>query len=327
MFFSAAFLGDFLTGVSRPQFLRQVAAQSMRIVLILVLAWIASRVVRRMMRTLHAYTLRMMTKRTGSESFDQQHLDLDKRTATLTGVAGRTMSVVIWVFGVIMTLRELGFDITPLIAGAGVAGIGISLGAQNVIKDLIGGVFLLLDNQIRVGDAVMINDVGGIVEEINLRTTLVRSENGGLHIFQNGGIQKLANNSREFVYFVFEFTVNHRQDPDAAISIIRDVTSEVAADPSFAPFVLAPPEVFGVDRITDTGLVIKGRVKTLPGKQWPTGREMNRRMKLRFEADGILRAAPVMDLRLASHATPGDAWTEAARKVAGDAPEAKEESS
>jgi len=298
--FSGALLRDLITSLNQPQFLHTIAVDTVRVLMILLVAWILSRLISRVTAALHKYALKVMQKRGADPaSFDQHRHDIEKRTATLTGVAGRSLSAVIWTFASIMILRELGFDITPLIAGAGVAGIALSLGAQNFIKDIIGGVFLLLDNQIRVGDAVSINDTGGVVEEINLRTTLVRGENGALHIFANGGINKLTNNSREFAFAVFEFSIDSRQAPEPAIVSIRETAEALAKDEAYAGGVIAPVEIYGVDRITDSALVIKGRIKTLPGKQWNVVRELNRRIRARFETDKILRPRPVTDVQFA----------------------------
>ncbi len=299
MSFFAGLLRELGADLSRPQLVRALTADAIRVLLIVVFAWLSSRLVRRLMGALHDYAIRMMSKRVEPALFDQAGFDMEKRTATLTGVAGRSLGGLIWAIAMIMILRELGFDIRPLLAGAGVAGIAISLGAQNLIKDIIGGLFILLDNQIRVGDAVIINDTSGVVEEINLRTTLVRGENGALHIFSNGSIAKLTNNSREFSFAMFEFSIDHRQAPEPAIEAIRETAATMAAEEAFQPFIIAPAEIYGVDRITDAALVIKGRIKTQPGKQWGFGRELNRRVKARFDANDIQRPRPATDVQIA----------------------------
>ncbi len=320
MFFSGALLRELVSDLTRPEFLHAVVTDTLRVLLIAGLAWIASRLVRRLMTALQTYSLRMMTKRIDPTNFDQHHLEIEKRTATLTGVASRTLSAIIWVFAFIMILRELGFDITPLLAGAGVAGIALSLGAQNFIKDIIGGVFLLLDNQIRVGDAVIINDTSGLVEEINLRTTLIRGENGALHIFSNGNINKLTNSSREFAFVVFEYSIDSRQAPEPAIAAIRETAETLLAEDAFASGVAAPVEVYGVDRMTDSGSIIKGRIKTRPGKQWPIGRELNRRVLARFEADGIQRPRPVTDVQFSTPPYSRDDLKQLVREVLAEKP-------
>ncbi|MGC4072576.1 MAG: mechanosensitive ion channel family protein [Nibricoccus sp.] len=295
--FSGTLFRELITGLTQPQFLHTLVVDTIRVFVILVVAWILSKLISRVTSALHKYALKVMSKRTDENSFNQHTFDIEKRTATLTGVARPIAQRAMMDVRVDHDSARARLDITPLIAGAGVAGIALSLGAQNFIKDIIGGVFLLLDNQIRVGDAVAINDTGGVVEEINLRTTLVRGENGALHIFSNGGINKLTNNSREFSFAVFEFSIDPRQAPDPAIAAIRDTAETLAKEEAYASGVIAPVEVYGVDRMTDSALIIKGRLKTLPGKQWAIGRELNRRIRLRFEADGILRPRPVTDVQ------------------------------
>lgn len=296
MSFPPEFLRGILADITRPDYLRARITDTLRILFILFLAWIATRVVKRITQGLRTYAVQMMAKRTNGAPHDFQQIEAHKRAATLAGLAGRTLSFIIWAFAIVMILSKIGFDVTPILAGASVAGLAISLGAQNIFKDAIGGVFILLDDQIRIGDAVSINDTGGVVEEINFRTTLVRGENGALHIFSNGNIQKLTNNSRGFSFAVFEFSIDHRQTPEEAIQAIRSVAEEVVAEPDFAPFVLDKPEIYGVDRITDQGFVLKGRIKTIPGKQWPIARELNRRVKERFAQTGIQHPRPLTDV-------------------------------
>lgn len=249
---------------------------------ILGLAWVMSRVARRLLAKLRVYAIRMMDRRGATTS-----PDMEKRAATIVSVLGKLVSAAIWMVAAVMALTELTFNIQPLLAGLGVAGLALGLGAQSLIKDWLGGLFMLLEDQVRIGDGVNINGIGGSVEEINLRTTVLRSENGAVHIIPNGAITQLTNFTREYAYYVFEATLGHGADVNRAIEILHETGSQVAGEPEFERVVLAPLEVMGVDRLTDKGPLIRARIKTVPGKQAQVGRELNRRFKERVAAAGI----------------------------------------
>jgi small-conductance mechanosensitive channel len=187
----------------------------------------------------------------------------------------------------------LTFLIEPLLAGLGAAGLALGLGAQSLIKDWLGGLFLLIEDQLRIGDAVTINGFSGAVEEINLRTTVLRGENGAVHILSNGSITALSNFTREYSYYVFETTLAHRADTDRALAILESAGKELAAADQFSAIILAPIEVMGVDRLSERGATVKARIKTLPSMQALVGRELNRRVKARLDAEGIAFPAPL----------------------------------
>jgi small conductance mechanosensitive channel len=215
------------------------------------------------------------------------NLDMEKRAATIISVLGKLVSAAIWMVAAVMALTELTFNIQPLLAGLGVAGLALGLGAQSLIKDWLGGLFMLLEDQVRIGDGVSINGVSGAVEEINLRTTVLRLENGAVHIIPNGGITQLTNFTREYAYYVFESTLAHGADVDKALEILRESGAEVSSEAEFEKVILAPFEVMGVDRLTDKGPLIRARIKTMPGKQAMVGRELNRRFKEKVVAAGL----------------------------------------
>jgi small conductance mechanosensitive channel len=185
-----------------------------------------------------------------------------------------------------MSLREMGFDIGPLVAGAGVAGIAIGLGSQHLFKDLLNGFFLLIDDQVRVGDVAVINGTGGVVEELNLRTTVLRDSEGVVHFFQNGNITALANKTRDYSNYVFQIGLAYGSNVDAALEILHHIDAQVRAT-EMGEFIREPLESWGVDQFVETGIILKARVKTQAGKQWLVGREMNRRIKAAFEEAGI----------------------------------------
>jgi moderate conductance mechanosensitive channel len=256
--------------------------RGLRVLLILAGAWVLTHVARRLLRRLRSYAMRTM-HRHGAASDSE----LEKRAATIMAVLAKLAGFMIWMVAVVMALNELTFNIQPLLAGLGVAGLALGLGAQALIKDWLGGLLVLLEDQIRIGDAVTINGISGLVEEINLRTTVLRGENGAVHIIANGLINTLSNMTREYAYYVFEATLAHGAKVDRALEILTETGAEVARDPLLKPMILAPIEVMGVDRLAERGVVVRARIKTMPSKQALVGREFNRLMNRRLAAEGI----------------------------------------
>ena len=163
----------------------------------------------------------------------------------------------------------------------------MGFGAQTLVKDLISGFFMILENQVRVGDVAKINGTGGLVEAIKLRTIVLRDLEGIVHVFPNGSITTLANLSKDFSYSVLDVGIAYKEDTDRVVAVLREVAAELAADPRYERSVLEPLDVLGVDAFEDSQVTIKVRVKTLPLKQWEIGREMRRRIKKAFDEKGI----------------------------------------
>ena len=210
-----------------------------------------------------------------------------KRAGTLVKLLFQGATVLIWVTGVLVILREVGVEIGPILASAGIAGIALGFGAQNLVRDLIAGFFMLLENQVRVGDVAVVNGTGGLVEEVNLRTLVLRDLAGSRHFFPNGTITTLSNLTQEWSAYVFDIRIDYRADVDQAIEILRRVGSEMRDDPQFGPLMLGEVEVFGLDTFQDSAVVVKGRLRTQPIKQWDVGREFLRRVKKAFESQGV----------------------------------------
>ena len=266
----------------RPELWIAWAERGIRVIVILALAWIFSRIARRLLGRLRNYAIRVMDQRR-----ETSNMEMEKRANTIIAVLSKLTSTVIWLVALVMALTETGFHIEPLLAGLGVAGLALGLGAQTLIKDWLGGLFLLLEDQLRIGDSVIINGISGGVEEINLRTTLLRSENGAVHVIANGSITTVSNLTREYSYYIFEIMVAHGSDADRALSIIERVGAELAAEDPYRSLILAPIEVMGIDRLAERGATLKARIKTLPSKQAVVGRELNRRVKARLDAEKI----------------------------------------
>ena len=258
------------------------AARGLRVAVILAGAWLLTRIGSRLLNRLRSYTAILINRHP-----ETSNREMESRAATIISVLRKVINSVVWMVALVMALTELTFNIEPLLAGLGVAGLALGLGAQTVIKDWLGGLFLLLEDQIRIGDAVTINGISGTVEEINLRTTVVRGESGAVNIIPNGSITALANLTREYSYYVFETVLGHGADMGKALQILEQTGAEIALEDPFRQVILAPLEIMGIERLGERGPVLRARVKTLPSKQSVVGRELNRRVKERFDRAGI----------------------------------------
>jgi moderate conductance mechanosensitive channel len=214
-------------------------------------------------------------------------LERIKRARTLAQLVQRLLTIVIVSIGGIMILRELRVDITPILTGAGILGLAVGFGAQTLVRDIISGFFVILENQVRVGDAAVINGTSGLVEAINLRTIVLRDFEGVVHIFPNGAVTTLANRTKDYSYAVVDVGTAYNEDPDVVIALLRNLGRELAADPAYHHSVLEPLEVVGVESLGDTHMTIRTRIKTLPLKQWEIAREFRRRIKKAFDTHGI----------------------------------------
>jgi len=210
-----------------------------------------------------------------------------KRAYTLTHIVRDVARILIFFVGVTMILSEVGIDLTPLLAAAGLGGLAIGFGAQSLVKDLISGFFILLENSISVGDVVEVAGVSGVVEEIELRTIKLRDLSGNVHVVPNGVIDKVKNMTKDYSYYVFNIGVAYRENLDEVMEVLKGIALELQEDPAFGTDILAPLEMLGVDQFADSAVIIKCRIKTEPIKQWRIGREMNRRIKNTFDAKGI----------------------------------------
>jgi moderate conductance mechanosensitive channel len=209
-------------------------------------------------------------------------IERTKRAQTLGRLLQKALSVVVVGIAGLMILRELSVDITPALTGAGIAGLAIGFGAQTIVRDVISGFFLILEDQCRVGDVAVVNGQGGLVEEVNLRTIVLRDEEGTVHVFPNGEVKTLANKSKDFSYYVITFGVGYNDDPERVLAAMRDASAALERDPEFKPHILAPLELYGIDAFQDAQIVVKARIKTVPLKQWLVGRELRMRMAKTF---------------------------------------------
>ncbi len=213
--------------------------------------------------------------------------EMRKRTHTLTSVIRNALNVLFICIAGLMILDTLELDVKPILATAGVLGVAVGFGAQQLVRDIINGFFILLDDQIRVGDVVEIAGKSGLVENVNLRITTLRDLAGNVHYVRNGDITVVTNMTKEWSRYVFEISVAYRENVDEVIAVLRQVDDDLRQDPTFGKDILEPLEILGLDKFADSAVIIKALIKTKPICQWSIGREFNRRMKIRFDALGI----------------------------------------
>lgn len=196
-------------------------------------------------------------------------------------------SIVIIILIVYMVLESHGLDVAPLLAGAGIVGLAFGFGGQYLIRDLINGLFILLEGQFRVNDVVKIGDLGGLVEDINLRITTLRDLEGRVIIIPNGEIKTVINFTRDFSQALLNIGVAYKENVDRVMDVIKEIGQEMRQDPYFSRLIIGQLEMLGVDDFADSAVIIKFRMKTLPIKQWEVMREFRRRLKNRFDELGI----------------------------------------
>lgn len=214
-------------------------------------------------------------------------LEFQKRAETLSSIIRYLLTIGITIVAFIMIMGELGIKIGPILAAAGIVGLAVGFGAQSLVKDVISGFFIFLEDQIRVGDVVQIAGKGGLVERINLRMTVLRDLAGNVHYVPNGTIDLVTNMTKEFSRFVFDIGIAYREDVDEVMAVIREVDEELRKDPEYQDDILEPIEILGLDQFANSAVVIKARTTTKPIQQWRVGREFNRRLKKKFDEKDI----------------------------------------
>lgn len=217
----------------------------------------------------------------------QGDMEDGRRIRTLSRVVRYSLSVLVTVMAILLLLGEFGISVAPLLGAAGVAGIAIGFGAQNLVKDYFTGFFLLLEGQIRIGDVVDAGGKGGVVEELTLRYLKLRDYSGNVHFVPNGNITTVTNMSMEFAYAVIDASIAYGEDIDQAIDVMRQVGDDMRASPAFAERIIEPLEIAGVENWADSAIVIRCRFKVAPLAQWDVRRECLRRLKIAFDQADI----------------------------------------
>lgn len=214
-------------------------------------------------------------------------LEWQRRATTLGGILTSTVTAAVGFVAILMLLRELSIDILPILTGAGIAGLAIGFGAQNLVRDVISGFFLILEDQVRIGDLARINGVTGTVEQINLRTIVVRDGAGAVQVFPNGTITALANLSKQFAYAVVDVTIAYHENMDRVIGTMREVGASMERDPHWGALVLGPLDILGIESLADGAATVRVKFKTPPLNQGKVASELRRRLLTAFVGRGI----------------------------------------
>jgi moderate conductance mechanosensitive channel len=282
-----------------------LTAGLLRIAIALVVAWAA-------FLALRVITRRVEDGAIGGEGAAGRARE--QRVRTLVSLVRSIGIVVILLITIFSILGILGHDIRPLLAGAGVIGLAISFGAQSLVRDVITGMFILFENQFAVGDVIRIGETGGIVERMTLRVVVLRDVHGVVHIIPNGEIKSVSNMTRSWSRAVLEIGVAYRENVDRVMEVMRDVGRELAEDENWSPLLVEEITVPGIESFGDSSVNIRIMAKTLPLKQWDVARELRRRLKNRFDAEGIEIPFPHRTFYWGAGQEPGG--TEATRRAA-----------
>ena len=214
-------------------------------------------------------------------------VERSQRARTLLPLARNALRAVVGVIAALMILSEIGIDIAPVLAGVGVAGLAIGFGAQTMVRDIITGLFILLEDSVAVGDVVTAGGHTGTVEAITIRTIRLRDLQGHVHTVPFSSVDTVSNMTKEFSYYLIDMGVAYREDYDEVVAVMREVGAELQQDPEHGPNMLEPLEIMGLNSFGDSAVIVRARLKTKPLTQWMTGREYNRRLKAAFDARGI----------------------------------------
>lgn len=248
----------------------------LRILIIIILSWLFLKLTKKVSESFLNFLIRQ-----------KEDVEFQKRTQTLGTIVRYALIIAILSIASMTVLKELGINIGPVLAAAGIVGLAVGFGAQSLVKDVISGFFIILEDQIRVGDVVEIAGKSGLVEKISLKTTVLRDVAGNVHCVPNGLIQVVTNMTKEYSRYVFDIGVAYKEDVDRVIEVIKEIDEEMRNDPDFKNDIIEPIEILGLDQFASSSIIIKARTTTLPIKQWRVGREFNRRLKKRFDEIGI----------------------------------------
>jgi moderate conductance mechanosensitive channel len=249
-----------------------------RIVLIPVAAYVTIKLLNKLVRRL---------EKLADDGDPATQSELEKRAATLGRILRQAIGVFVWGTAAMLVLSELGISIGPILAGAGIAGIAVGLGAQTLVKDVIGGFFILLENQFRVHDVIGVAGVSGKVEAINLRTTLLRDAEGRVHVIPNGAISVVTNYTREWSVAMLDVGVPYAEDLDRVLSVLKRVGGGIEQDPVVGRKLLQKFEYPGIETFGESAVIVRMLVRTLPQERWDVARELRARVKKAFDESGI----------------------------------------
>jgi moderate conductance mechanosensitive channel len=271
---------------------RVVLGPALQIVLILLLATVVLYLARRVITRSVAHakdpeTGRSRLRRRSEGEDPGASLRRAQRADALGALLTSVVTVVVWVLAVFLILAEVGVNLAPLVAGAGVIGLAVGFGAQDLVKDFLSGVFMLAEDQFGVGDIVDVGEATGVVESVTLRTTKIRDVEGTLWHVPNGEIRRVGNSSQQWARSLLDIGVAYDTDVDTAMEVIERVANAMAEEDGYRDQFLDAPDVWGVQALGADSIDIRLVIKTEPGKQWAISRELRRRIKAAFDATGI----------------------------------------
>ena len=259
--------------------LSAIVSRAATVALILVLTVVVLAVLRRTVP-------RMITARI-PKIREEASDELARRSETISGAVKQSVSFVVWMIALLMVLNEMGVSIAPLLATVGVASLAVGFAAQNIIRDYLHGFFILMEDWYRVGEVAIIAGIGGLVVELNLRRTVLRDLNGTMHIIPNSKIEMASNMTRDWSRINLNVEVAYGEDLDRVIEVIDEVGKQMKEDPVFGPDLLSVPHVERVDNLGASGIEIKILAETKPIRQWALIGELRKRLKARFDQEGI----------------------------------------
>jgi moderate conductance mechanosensitive channel len=264
---------------------------ALRITMVLALAWLVHALAARLV-----WRLRMVAAARASGPENAKWIE------TVGRAARYALSVVTLLVAGMLVLNELGISIAPILGAAGVVGLAIGFGSQTLVRDVITGAFLLFEDAVAVGDVVQLGGLSGVVEQLTIRSIKLRAVDGSVHIIPFSAVTTVTNMTRDFGFAVLDISVAYGEDTDRVCEVLREIAAEVRTDAKFGPVIRDDLEIMGVERLADSGVVIRSRIKTDPASRWSVGREFNRRIKQRFDRLGIEIPYPHQKLVIEGHA-------------------------
>ena len=261
----------------------------------LILPWLLNHGIRIVIIIIGGYVLNMLLKRfivrfvrVTVTADNHQSVEAEKkREDTLIRIFTWSAAVIILIVGIMMVLQEMGVPIGPILAGAGIVGLAVGFGGQYLIRDLITGFFMILENQYRIGDVVIFDQTEGTVEDISLRMTTLRDMNGTVHHVPHGDIRRVSNLSKNFARINLNINVTYQAELDHIIRILNDVGQNLSDDPKYKDMIIKPPQFLRVEDFTESAMTLKIVGETLPNRQWEITGELRRRIKQAFDKEGI----------------------------------------
>ena len=276
-YFTVDFWKFFITSLNR-----WLITDFISILILILLLIIVLRVTSSLVRRLKSILLKRMVYRE-----EEPDMEAEKRLNTLMGVLRKIISVVVWTIFIMIFLEKININIIPILSAAGIVGLAVGFGAQELVRDFISGFFILLEDGIRAGDVVTLNGTTGTVEKMELRTITLRDSMGVVHIFQNGKVNTISNMTKGWSAVRFDIGVAYKENLAKVMEVMQQVGDEMYAEDEYKSNMLASVEVSGLNNFGDRALEIRARIRTRPGKQWGIGREYRKRLKEAFDKHNI----------------------------------------